>query len=80
MAPAPRLDDPGIGLRDNGPGIAAEALTHLFEPFYSTKANSEGLGLGLAISRAIVESFGGRLDAANPEGGGAEFVIILDAA
>lgn len=69
-----------IGLRDNGPGIAAEALPHLFEPFYSTKANSEGLGLGLAISRAIVESFGGRLDAANPEGGGAEFVIILDAA
>jgi len=69
-----------LTLRDNGPGIAAEVLPHLFEPFYSTKAASEGLGLGLAISRAIVESFGGTLSARNREEGGAEFVIMLDAA
>ena len=69
-----------LTLRDNGPGIAAEVLPHLFEPFYSTKAASEGLGLGLAISRAIVESFGGTLGARNREEGGAEFVIMLDAA
>ncbi|GAB2181382.1 ATP-binding protein [Denitratisoma sp. agr-D3] len=67
-------------LQDNGPGIPAEVLPHLFEPFYSTKGDSEGLGLGLAISRAIVESFGGSLTAGNREEGGAEFVIMLDAA
>lgn len=65
-------------LADNGPGISPEALPHLFEPFYSTKSASEGLGLGLAISRAIVEGFGGSLTAHNREEGGAEFVIILD--
>ena len=69
-----------LSLRDDGPGIAAEALPHLFEPFYSTKSASEGLGLGLAISRAIVESFGGSLSAHNRPEGGAEFVIMLDAA
>lgn len=69
-----------LSLRDNGPGIPAEVLPHLFEPFYSTKSDSEGLGLGLAISRAIVESFGGSLSARNHEEGGAEFVIMLDGA
>lgn len=69
-----------LSLRDNGPGIAAEALPHLFEPFYSTKSSTEGLGLGLAISRAIVESFGGTLTAGNLPEGGAEFVIMLDPA
>ncbi|HJW01650.1 MAG TPA: ATP-binding protein [Azospira sp.] len=69
-----------IAIRDEGPGIPPEALAHLFEPFYTTKPVGEGLGLGLAISLAIVEGFGGRLEGGNAPAGGAEFAIILDAA
>jgi two-component system C4-dicarboxylate transport sensor histidine kinase DctB len=68
-----------IAVRDHGPGIPEAVLPHLFEPFYTTKPIGEGLGLGLAISLAIVESFGGQLEARNAEGGGAEFSVLLDA-
>ncbi|PLQ02622.1 sensor histidine kinase [Cupriavidus pauculus] len=66
-----------IAVRDNGTGIAPEALPHLFEPFYTTKEIGQGLGLGLAISSSIVREFGGQLVAGNAEGGGAEFVVTL---
>lgn len=69
-----------IAIRDEGPGLPPEALAHLFEPFYTTKPVGEGLGLGLAISLAIVEGFGGRLEGGNCPTGGAEFAIILEAA
>lgn len=68
-----------IAVRDHGPGIPEAVLPHLCEPFYTTKPVGEGLGLGLAISLAIVESFGGQLEARNVEGGGAEFAVVLDA-
>ena len=67
-----------IAVRDHGPGIPEAVLPHLFEPFYTTKPVGEGLGLGLAISLAIIESFGGQLEARNAEGGGAEFSLLLD--
>lgn len=69
-----------IRVRDHGPGLADEALRHLFEPFYTTKPVGEGLGLGLAISLTIVESFGGTLSAHNAAEGGAEFELTLPAA
>jgi two-component system C4-dicarboxylate transport sensor histidine kinase DctB len=69
-----------IGIRDNGPGMAEASLSHLFEPFFTTKPVSQGLGLGLALSLAIVESFGGRLQGRNLEDGGAEFTILLEGA
>lgn len=69
-----------IAVRDHGPGLAAEALGHLFEPFYTTKPAGEGLGLGLAISLTIVESYGGTLAAHNAPDGGAEFILDLPAA
>ena len=69
-----------IRIRDAGPGIPAEVLPHLFEPFYTTKPVGQGLGLGLAISHAIAQGMGGNLRGHNPPGGGAEFVITLDAA
>jgi two-component system sensor kinase FixL len=48
-----------VAVRDNGPGIPADESDHLFEPFFSTKEN--GLGLGLAISRSIIEQLDGAL-------------------
>lgn len=66
-----------ISIRDNGPGIPAAVLPHLFEPFYTTKAMGQGLGLGLAISLAIVEGFGGKLEVHNASQGGADFIVTL---
>ena len=67
-----------IAIRDTGPGIADEVFPQLFEPFFTTKSAGQGLGLGLAISRMIITELGGRLDAGNPDGGGAEFTIVLE--
>lgn len=74
-----------VSFRDSGPGIAPEALSRLFEPFYTTKQPGKGLGLGLAISQAIVDEFGGSLTAANVEAepgrrSGAVFVVELQRA
>lgn len=69
-----------LTVRDHGPGLPAEALERLFEPFYTTKPAGQGLGLGLAISLAIVESFGGTLTAGNADGAGAVFRLDLPAA
>jgi PAS domain S-box-containing protein len=58
--------DPGdvlIGVRDSGPGLDMKSLDRLFDSFYTTK--SQGLGMGLAISRSIIEAHGGRLWAEN---------------
>ncbi|AGW88656.1 MULTISPECIES: sensor histidine kinase [Cupriavidus] len=67
-----------IIVRDNGTGIAPEALPRLFEPFFTTKETGQGLGLGLAISSSIVREFGGQLSVANvPGGGGAQFALVL---
>ena len=66
-----------IEVRDHGPGIAADVLPRLFEPFFSTKR--EGLGVGLPISRSILEAAGGRIRAENAADGGARFVVWLPA-
>jgi PAS domain S-box-containing protein len=60
---------------DAGPGIPAETLPQIFKPFFTTKPH--GLGLGLAISRSIVDAHGGRLWAENRRGGGAAFRFTL---
>ena len=64
-----------ITVRDNGVGI--DDLESLFEPFYTTKAPGDGVGLGLAISSGIVNDLGGRLTAKNGKSGGAVFEISL---
>jgi signal transduction histidine kinase len=64
-----------VEVADTGPGIAGEMLPRLFQPFASSKET--GLGLGLVISRRIVEDHGGTLDAENRPGGGASFFVRL---
>ena len=64
-----------IAVSDAGPGIPAEALAHVFDPFFTTKPN--GMGMGLAISRTIIEAHGGRIWAENTHGGGAAFRFTL---
>jgi C4-dicarboxylate-specific signal transduction histidine kinase len=66
-----------LAVSDSGPGIPPENLTRVFEPFFTTKA--AGMGMGLSVSRTIVEAHGGRLTAANLPQGGAEFRITLPA-
>ena len=64
-----------IAVSDTGPGIAPEALSRLFKPFFTTKVS--GLGVGLSISRGIVEAHGGEISAQNNPGGGATFRLTL---
>lgn len=65
-----------VTVRDSGPGIPAADVDRVFEPLFSTKA--DGLGMGLAICRTIIEAHGGRLWAErNPQGRGAAFRFLL---
>lgn len=64
-----------VCVKDTGPGIAPDQLNCIFEPFFTSK--SEGLGIGLSISRAIIEAHGGRLWAENQPRGGASFCFTV---
>lgn len=76
-----RNDDPSlvrVELEDTGPGIAADHLDHLFKSFFTTKA--DGMGIGLAICRSIIDAHGGRITAENLAApGGARFSFSLPA-
>lgn len=62
-----------LEVRDSGPGIAPDVLPRVFDPFFTTRSAGEGTGLGLHLSRQIVESQGGRLDVSSARGAGATF-------
>ena len=64
-----------IAVGDAGHGIPADTLARIFDPFFTTKPN--GMGIGLAVSRTIVEAHSGRLWAENRNGGGAAFRFTL---
>ena len=68
-----------VRIRDTGPGMDAAVQARLFEPFYSTKAAGEGTGLGLSMSRRIVEERGGRIEVASEPGEGTCVTIRLPA-
>jgi signal transduction histidine kinase len=74
----PNTDWVEVTVLDTGPGISAEVLGRIYEPFFSTKP--DGLGMGLSICRSIAEAHGGRLEAANNPAGGATFVFALPVA
>jgi signal transduction histidine kinase len=65
----------GVAVRDAGPGIAEQDAQRIFEPLYTTK--SDGIGMGLAITRTIVGAHGGRLRAENNADAGATFQFTL---
>ncbi|MBI2240620.1 MAG: PhnD/SsuA/transferrin family substrate-binding protein [Magnetospirillum gryphiswaldense] len=64
-----------VVVADNGPGLPPDALAHLFDPFFTTK--KDGLGLGLSLSRSIIEAHGGHLWGENRPEGGARFHFLL---
>ena len=67
-----------LEISDNGPGISEEELVHIFEKFYRVKGSQAGgVGLGLTITKSIIEAHGGFIFAANKKDGGLEFKILL---
>jgi len=66
-----------IAVRDRGVGVSPEHRAHLFERFYQADADRSGMGLGLYISRQIIEEHGGTIYAEFPEDAGARFVVSL---
>jgi signal transduction histidine kinase len=68
-------DQVQISVADSGPGLDPNTANRIFEPFYTTKAS--GMGMGLSISRSIVQSHGGRLWATANDGRGTSFHFSL---
>jgi len=64
-------------VEDTGPGIPIEIQKRIFEPFFTTKKEGHGTGLGLSMSKSIIEKFQGQIECHNVEGSGACFVITL---
>jgi two-component system, NtrC family, sensor kinase len=70
-----RKEDIEIIVSDNGPGIAQENISKIFNPLFTTKKNR--MGLGLSISNEIVEAHGGKIEVKTEQGKGASFIITL---
>jgi two-component system NtrC family sensor kinase len=66
-----------IEITDNGKGIASEDIPHIFEPFFSTKQNSSGHGLGLAIVHGIIQNHKGKIDVQSEQGKGTTISITI---
>jgi two-component system NtrC family sensor kinase len=81
LAVSTRLTDEAgrvqIGVRDNGVGISPELLPKIFEPFVTTKDRTHGTGLGLAVSRSIIERHSGKIAVQSELGKGTTFTITL---
>jgi signal transduction histidine kinase len=68
-----------IAVRDTGSGITPENMKKLFTPFFTTKEEVKGVGLGLAVSYGIVERHGGRIEVESEVGKGSTFTVVLPA-
>jgi two-component system, NtrC family, sensor kinase len=66
-----------IEISDNGIGIPSDDLTHIFEPFFSTKNDTSGIGLGMAIVHGIIKSHNGNIEVKSELGKGASIIITL---
>ena len=69
-----------IAITDSGPGMTETTVSKIFEPYFTTKMYGEGTGLGLFVTRTLVEQNGGSIEVASRPGEGACFSIIFDAA
>jgi len=76
-AKAPDSSAVQLEVRDDGVGMPREVLDKMFEPFFTTKEHGRGLGLGLAISRNIVDRHGGKIAVTSEPGRGTHFTITL---
>ena len=70
-------DRVAAAVADNGPGIEPDLRERVFEPFFTTKRYGTGAGLGLAISRSLVQALGGALEVASEPGRGTTFTVTL---
>ena len=66
-----------IDIEDNGPGMTPAVLEKIFDPFFTTKGPGQGTGLGLSVSRSIIQQHGGTLSATSSVGVGTTFKITL---
>jgi two-component system, NtrC family, sensor kinase len=73
----PDADHIRIDISDNGTGISEENLPHIFEPFFSTKEKTNGIGLGLAIVHGIIKNHNGKIDVKSERGKGTTISITL---
>lgn len=81
LSSAKRGRSPQLVVRDHGVGIPLDDRPHVFERFYQSQSGDQraGLGLGLYVSRQIVELHGGRIEAEFPDDGGTRMVVSLPA-
>jgi signal transduction histidine kinase len=70
-------DSVSASFQDDGPGIPAEVVANIFDPFYTTKRPGRGTGLGLSICKSVMKEHNGTIEAANAPGGGAVFTVTL---
>ena len=75
--PWPTADGEGVAITisDTGGGVPQEVLENIFNPFFTTKR--EGTGLGLAVSKKVIEGHGGEIEVINREGDGVTFILRL---
>jgi PAS domain S-box-containing protein len=69
-----------IEVADNGEGIPEAVQFRIFEPFFSTKNTTDGIGLGLSISHSVIDGLGGKISVVSRQGSGSTFRILLPAA
>jgi signal transduction histidine kinase len=72
-------DEIAVAVEDQGPGIPADVLPRIFDPFFSTKTDAThvGMGLGLSVSRSVIEALGGRIEVESEPGQGSTFTAVF---
>ena len=72
------MDSVAIEVSDTGVGIPRDQLEKIFEPFYTTRADSGGTGMGLGLCRMLISEMGGRIEVRSSLGHGTTFTVLLN--